>query len=163
MSGEISTLGHYLSTLSEKNRRTRDFTLNSLTKAIVEVIAFFPVYRTYINTWSVTDRDRQYIEPAIAKARRKNPAINSSVFDFLKDVLLLRFPEGFGEEDKAEWLDFVMKFQQVTSPVMAKGLEDTTFYVYNRLVSLNEVGGSPDRFGTPLDAFHGQNIERSKH
>lgn len=163
MSGEISTLGHYLNTISEKERHTRDFTLNSLTKAIIEMIAYFPIYRTYINTWSVSDRDRQYIEPAISKARRKNPAISSSVFDFLRDVLLLRFPEGLGDEQKKKWLDFVMKFQQLTGPVMAKGLEDTAFYVYNRLVSLNEVGGSPDRFGTPLDAFHGQNIERSKY
>ena len=63
---------------------------------------------------------------------------------------------------KKEWLDFTMRFQQLTGPVMAKGVEDTTFYVYNRLVSLNEVGGSPDRFGISLETFHGQNIERSK-
>lgn len=163
MSGEISTLGNYLDTLSEKNRNTMDFTLNSLTRAIMEVIAFFPVYRTYIRTVNVNDRDRQYIESAITKARRKNPAISSSVFDFLRDVLLLRFPEDSLAEDKADWLDFVMKFQQITGPVMAKGLEDTTFYVYNRLVSLNEVGGSPDRFGSALEVFHGQNIERNKN
>lgn len=162
MSGEISTLGHYLNTISEKNRHTRDFTLNSLTRAIVEVIAFFPVYRTYVTTWDVDDRDRQYIETAVAKARRKNPAISSFIFDFLRDVLLLRFPDGFGEEDKQEWLDFVMRFQQITSPVMAKGLEDTAFYIYNRFVSLNEVGGSPDRFGLSLEAFHGQNLDRLK-
>lgn len=74
----------------------------------------------------------------------------------------LKYPGDLSEPDKAEWLNFVMKFQQVTGPVMAKGLEDTVFYVYNRLASLNEVGGNPERFGTTLDTFHGQNLERIK-
>lgn len=162
MSSEINTLGHYLNQLSEKNRHTRDFTMNSLTAAIVEVIAFFPVYRTYINPSGINDRDRRYIEFAVSKAMRKNPAISGSVFDFLKDILLLNFPEKFNDSDKREWIDFVMRFQQLTGPVMAKGLEDTVFYVYNRFVSLNEVGGYPDRFGTSLETFHGKNIERMK-
>ncbi len=162
MSGEINTLGNYLNNISEKNRHTRDFTLNSLTRAITEVIAFFPVYRTYINSSTVKDRDRQCIEAALSKARRKNPAISIFIFDFVEAVLLLKFPEDFSEEDKKEWFDFTMKFQQLTAPVMAKGVEDTAFYVYNRLVSLNEVGGSPDRFGLSLEAFHGQNLDRLK-
>ncbi len=162
MSSEVNTLAHYLNDLSERNRHTRDFTLNSLRNAIVEVIACFPVYRTYTNTWQVSDPDRQYIELAVSRARRRNPAQSGSIFDFLKDVLLLRFPKGYKDEDKAAWLDFAMRFQQVTGPVMAKGVEDTAFYVYNRLVSLNEVGGAPERFGTPPDTFHGQNIERAK-
>lgn len=163
MSSEINTLGHYLSKISEKNRHTRDFTLNSLTKAITDVIACFPVYRTYINSWTIQDRDRQYIEAAVSKAKRKNPAISSAIFNFLGDVLLLRFPDDFGEDDKKEWLDFVMRFQQMTAPVMAKGVEDTALYIYNRLVSLNEVGGSPERFGLSLEAFHGQNLDRIKY
>lgn len=162
MSSEVNTLGHYLNTISEKNRRTRDFTLNNLRRAVHEVIACFPVYRTYTNTWVVSDRDRQYVELAVSKAKRKSPEISESVFDFLCDVLLLRFPRYFNDRNKAEWLDFVMRFQQITGPVMAKGVEDTAFYVYNRLVSLNEVGGMPERFGTPLETFHGQNIERVK-
>ncbi len=162
MASEINTLGHYLNRLSEKDRHTRDFTLNSLTSAIIEVVAFFPVYRTYISPSGVNDRDRHYIELAISKAKRGNPAISGSIFDFLKDVLLLSYPEGFTDADKNEWTDFVMRFQQITGPVMAKGLEDTVFYVYNRFVSLNEVGGNPDRFGTTLEAFHGKNIERIK-
>lgn len=162
MSSEINTLGHYLNKLSEKNRHTRDFTLSSLTAAIAEVIAFFPVYRTYVNPSGVNDRDRRYVEHAISKAKRKNPAISGSIFDFLKDILLLNYHKNFDDEDKKECLDFVMRFQQLTGPVMAKGLEDTVFYVYNRLVSLNEVGGSPDRFGTSLETFHGKNIERIK-
>ena len=162
MASEINTLGHYLNQLSEKNRHTRDFTLNSLISAIVEVIAFFPVYRTYANQSGINDRDRRYIELAVSKAKRKNPALSESIFEFLKNVLLLNYDETLKEQDKMEWADFVMRFQQITGPVMAKGLEDTVFYTYNRLVSLNEVGGSPDRFGTPLETFHGKNIERIK-
>lgn len=163
MSSEINTLGHYLNRISEQNRHTRDFTLNSLVKSIVEVIACFPVYRTYINSFEVTEQDRQYTETAINRAKRQNPTISASVFDFIRDVLLLRFPDNRNEKFRPVWLDFVKRFQQITGPVMAKGVEDTAFYLYNRLVSLNEVGGNPERFGMTLEAFHGQNIERSKN
>ncbi len=162
MASEINTLGHHLNTISEKNRHTRDYTLNSLIKALVEVIAFFPVYRTYINSMDVSERDRQYIDYAVSKARRRNPATNVSIFDFIRDVLMLRFHKNMEPSEKRDWLDFTMRFQQLTGPVMAKGVEDTAFYVFNRLVSLNEVGGSPERFGVTIDAFHGQNIDRSK-
>lgn len=162
VASEINTLGHYLNYISEKNRHTKDFTLNSLIKAITEVIAFFPVYRTYTKDFYVEERDRQYIDLAVLKAKRKNPAINASIFDFLHNILLLKLPDDMSDNEKSECLDFVMRFQQITGLVMAKGLEDTTFYIYNRLISLNEVGGSPDRFGTTTETFHGQNIERSK-
>ena len=162
MSGEIHTLGNYISRTAEKDRHSRDFTAVSLTKALTEIAAFFPVYRTYIKSLSAADRDRQYIEQAVSKARKKNPAVSASIYDFFKAVLLLKFPDDFSEDDKKDWLDFTMRFQQLTAPVMAKGFEDTAFFVYNRLVSLNDVGGSPDRFGAPLEAFHGQNLDRIK-
>lgn len=162
MAGEVNTLGHLLNRISEKDRHTRDFTLNSFISAITEVIAFFPVYRTYISPSGVNDRDRRYIELAVSKAKKNNPAISGSIFDFLRDVLLLNYNGHMDDSDKKERLDFVMRFQQITGPVMAKGVEDTAFYIYNRLVSLNEVGGSPDRFGTTLETFHGQNLERNK-
>lgn len=162
LSSEINTLGYYLNRISEQNRHTRDFTLNSLIKSIVDVIAHFPVYRTYIKSYEVSERDHQYIESAISRAKRQNPAISTSVFDFIRDVLALHFPDNMNEEHRPAWLDFVKRFQQITGPVMAKGVEDTAFYVYNRLVSLNEVGGSPERFGIALEAFHGQNMERCK-
>jgi len=162
MSSETNTLGNYLNRISEKDRHTRDFTLNSLTIAIRETIACFPVYRTYVTACGVIERDQRYIEQAISKAKRKNPALNVTILDFLENLLLLRYPEDFEEPDKMEWLDCAMRFQQVCAPVMAKGLEDTLFYVYNRFVSLNEVGGNPEKFGMTLDAFHGQNIERNK-
>ncbi len=160
MSSEINMLGYHLNKLSEQSRHTRDFTLNSLTKSLVDVIAHFPVYRTYINSFTVTERDHHYIEAAVIRAKRHNPAISASVFDFIHDVLLLRFPPAMSDGHKQSWLDFVKRFQQITGPVMAKGVEDSAFYRYNRLVSLNEVGGNPDRFGISLEAFHNQNSER---
>jgi (1->4)-alpha-D-glucan 1-alpha-D-glucosylmutase len=162
MSGEVNTLGHYLNRVSETNRHTRDFTLNSLRAAIMDVIACFPVYRTYLTPAAVNERDLRYIEQAVQRAKGQNPSLSVTVFDFLQRVLQLNYPEDLNETDRAEWGDFVMKFQQTTGPVMAKGVEDTVFYVYNRLVSLNEVGGSPERFGTILEAFHGKNIETAK-
>ncbi|MEN6616958.1 MAG: malto-oligosyltrehalose synthase, partial [Syntrophorhabdus sp.] len=162
MSSEINTLGHLLNTITEKNRHRRDFTLNSLIKMIVEVIACFPVYRTYVNGPDVKERDRHYIELAVSKARRRNPVINESIFNFMNKILTLDFDPDMDDEEKTSWLNFTMKFQQITGPVMAKGVEDTAFYVYNRLVCLNEVGGNPEKFGTLLDTFHGQNIERVK-
>ncbi len=146
----------------KKIRHTRDFTLNSLRTAITEVIACFPVYRTYVNSCGVIERDRRYIEQAVASAETKESCPKCHDLRFFKEYSSAPVSGSFEEEDKMEWLDFVMRFQQVTGPVMAKGLEDTVFYVYNRLVSLNEVGGNPEKFGTPLDTFHGQNIERSK-
>ena len=162
LSGEGNMLAHQLSNISEQDRLTRDFTLNSLARAISEVIACFPVYRTYASSGSMRDKDMQYIEGAVAKAKRKNPAISGSFFDFVRDVLFLKYPERASEEDRRNWEYFVMRFQQITGPVMAKGMEDTAFYVYNRLVSLNDVGGMPGRFGTPIEAFHGQNMDRTK-
>jgi (1->4)-alpha-D-glucan 1-alpha-D-glucosylmutase len=162
MSIEINTLAHHLNRLSEKNRHTRDFTLNSLRTTITEVIACFPVYRTYVTCAGAHEADRCYIEQAVSKAKRKNPTLCESIFDFLKNVLLLNYPDDFGEADKMEWVDFAMRFQQVTGPVMAKGVEDTVFYIYNRLLSLNEVGGNPEGFGTALETFHAQNIETTR-
>jgi (1->4)-alpha-D-glucan 1-alpha-D-glucosylmutase len=162
MPSEINMLGHILNRISEKDRLTRDFTLNNLTTAMIEVIANFPVYRTYASSQGVNERDRRYIEQAISRAKRKNPALSATVFGFLENVLLLQYPDHFEEAERKEWLDFVMRFQQMTGPIMAKGVEDTAFYVHNRFVSLNEVGGNPERFGTPLDTFHGMNIERTK-
>ncbi|UPU36012.1 malto-oligosyltrehalose synthase [Geomonas paludis] len=163
LSGEVNMLAHQLNNIAEQDRLTRDFTLNSLVRAISEVIACFPVYRTYANSASVRDKDVQYIEAAVSKAKRWNPAISGSVFDFLRDVLLLKAPERASEESRRAWLYFAMRFQQITGPVMAKGLEDTAFYVYHRLISLNDVGGMPGKFGTTVEAFHGQNLERNKN
>lgn len=156
MASEINVLGHQLNLLSEKNRRTRDFTLNSLIHAIREIIACFPVYRTYITADPelMTDRDRGYLDFAVTRAKQRNPAVSELVFDFVRDLLLLKYPEGCSDDDRSAQRRFVMKFQQTTSPVMAKGVEDTAFYAYHRLISLNEVGGHPDHFGVDPALFH---------
>ncbi|HEX2965350.1 MAG TPA: malto-oligosyltrehalose synthase [Syntrophorhabdaceae bacterium] len=162
MSAEVGTLAHYLNKIARQSRYTRDFTLNSLRTAIIETISYFPIYRTYLTPGVVAESDLRYIEQAISKARRKNAAVDASVYEFLQSVLQLRYPPDFPARLRNEWETFVMKFQQITGPVMAKGLEDTVFYIYNRLSSLNEVGGTPERFGASLDTFHGKNIETIK-
>ncbi len=165
MAGEINALGHELNVLSEQNRRARDFTLNSLIYAIREIIACFPVYRTYVRPEAeepVTDRDRAYIRLAVARAKRRNPALSNLVFEFIRD-LLINSPNSSSPVDWEMLRPFVMKFQQTTSPVTAKGVEDTAFYQYNRLVSLNEVGGEPQQFGLPLKNFHQSMQERAAH
>lgn len=164
MSSEINVLGHQLNRLSERDRRSRDFTLNSLTHAIREIIACFPVYRTYVteNPEEVMERDRAYIRLAVAKAKRKNPALSGLVFDFVRGLLVKQADER-SRQDRLEQLRFVMKFQQTTSPVTAKGIEDTAFYIYNRLVSLNEVGGDPEQFGIPVSTFHERIRQRRAH
>jgi (1->4)-alpha-D-glucan 1-alpha-D-glucosylmutase len=160
MSSELSVLGHQLDRISERNRWSRDFTLSSLIDAIREIIACFPVYRTYISESGVLERDRQFVELAVSRAKRKNPAISESIFDFVRDTLLLKYPDNADGPARAAQRRFVGKFQQVTGPVMAKGLEDTAFYRYNRLVSLNEVGGDPEKFGVSVAAFHQHNLDR---
>jgi len=164
LASEINMLAYQLKRIASKNRLYRDFTLNLLTFALRETIAALPVYRTYIfdHEAPVDKRDKAAITSAIAEAKRRNPRTSPSVFDFIGDILLLRSPDNTARDDLAERLNFVLKFQQTTGPVMAKGLEDTAFYVYNRLVSLNEVGGDPEQFGITVSAFHAQNLERHK-
>lgn len=165
MASEINALGHRLDRISETNRNYRDFTRNDLTVAIREVIAGFAVYRTYVSpdSTTVSERDEKYICAAVEKARAKTPALNPAVYDFLKDVLFLRVKTETGSDEKNLYKDFVLRFQQLTGPIMAKGVEDTSFYVYNRLLSLNEVGGDPFCFGYTKQQFHQHNIERNKH
>jgi (1->4)-alpha-D-glucan 1-alpha-D-glucosylmutase len=156
LAGELNVLAAALNRLSERDRHSRDFTLGSLTAALRETIACFPVYRTYVreDTSNVSAHDRTAIARAIHVAQLRNPTTDTSVFGFVRAVLMLEVPSTVAEDDRRLWRDFVMRFQQLTSPVMAKGVEDTAFYVYNRLTSLNEVGGEPERFGTSVAAFH---------
>jgi (1->4)-alpha-D-glucan 1-alpha-D-glucosylmutase len=155
LASEVNMLGHMLDRLSEKNRLYRDFTLNAITTAVREVIASFPIYRTYVAPNEEPDEaDREAILRAVSLAKRRNPGVERSVFNFLGEILLNKLPENTTDAAREEHTRFVMKFQQCTGPVMAKGLEDTAFYVYNRLVALNEVGGEPRRFGISAEAFH---------
>jgi (1->4)-alpha-D-glucan 1-alpha-D-glucosylmutase len=163
MAGEVTMLGHRLARLSEANRASRDFTRRSLTSAIREIIACFPVYRTYLgdNGDDASARDRRYIHLATVMAKRRNPTVSESIFDFIADLLSRRWDGARGEVARSEAQAFLGKFQQQTGPITAKGVEDTAFYRYNRLVSLNEVGGAPTRFGLSVADFHRLNTERA--
>src|SRR5438128_8315699 len=164
LANDVDVLGNMLDRLSEQNRWYRDFTLEALSRAVRETIACFPVYRTYLAPGQpVSDEDRQIIERAIAAAKRRNPGMDESIFNYLREVLLFRFPPNLGAAERAAHTHFVLKFQQATGPIMAKGLEDTVFYIYNRLTGLNEVGGEPQQFGSSVDAFHGRNIDRQRN
>jgi (1->4)-alpha-D-glucan 1-alpha-D-glucosylmutase len=155
LSSEVHMLAQQLDHLAQQHRRSRDFTFNSLRYALQEIIACFPVYRSYIITDEIHPDDRRYVQQAVARAQRKNPVVNRELFAFIRDMLLLVYPPPAGEADRAAQRRFVGKFQQVTAPVIAKGLEDTAFYVYTRLLSLNEVGNDADRFGvSPEDLHH---------
>ncbi len=162
MSSELNVLSRRLDRISEQHRRSRDFTLESLRDALREVIVCFPVYRTYIraDTQQPDEQDEYYIRSAIQTAKRRNPATSASVFNFIQSLLLLKDPDSIGDAERAERRLFVMRFQQLTGPVMAKGLEDTAFYRYCPLLSLNEVGGSPETFGISTISFHGKNAAR---
>lgn len=154
--GEVNNLAHQLALLAREDRRGRDLTLTDLKQALVEVTACLNVYRTYITGFAIADTDKKYIELAVAEAVKRKAAPGAAC-RFLGDALLLRFPDFLSRERKAEWLRFVASWQQFTGPVMAKGHEDTALYRYNRLVSVNEVGGSPDTAGTTIEEFHRRN------
>ncbi len=163
LANEVNVLGNMVDRLSEQNRWFRDYTLEALARAVRETIACFPVYRTYLEPGKpVSEEDRAVIERAVAAAKRRNPAIEESVFNFLLDLLLFRFPENLDEEQRAAHAQFVLKFQQFTGPITAKGLEDTVFYIYNRLAALNEVGGEPQLFGLSVETFHQRNLRRER-
>lgn len=157
MVSEVEALGSSLDRLSEQSRYYRDFTRHDLTKALAEVIACFPVYRTYIAPeGNVSKRDSRYLTAAIEKAKKRANDLDPSIFDFLEKLLHIRLKKQKG------YREFVLRFQQLTAPMMAKGLEDTTYYIYNRFISLNEVGGDPLHFGYSVGDFHRFNQEKLK-
>ena len=165
MASEIAMLGQRLGRISERRRSARDFTDRMLTVALREVIACFPVYRTYVATTDgdVAERDRRYVEAAVAEARRRNPSMSASIFEFIGSLLWLALPVDMSDAERAEVVDFVRRFQQLTGPFTAKGIEDTAFYRYHRLISLNEVGSHPDVFGISVEEFHRRCLERLAH
>jgi (1->4)-alpha-D-glucan 1-alpha-D-glucosylmutase len=164
LSSELYVLASRLDRISEQHRWSRDFTASNLHLALGETIACFPVYRSYVqgDTSEVSSGDRQHVMRAIRDAKRRNRSTNESVFDFIADVLLLRDPEGLSDAERAERREFVLRLQQLTGPVMAKGLEDTVFYRYFPLASLDEVGGRPTAGGVDLERFHAWNLARAE-
>jgi (1->4)-alpha-D-glucan 1-alpha-D-glucosylmutase len=156
LASELGVLAIRLKAIARSDRRTRDFTLTTLRRAIAEVIVSLPVYRTYIKSSGFSAVDRQTVDLAIDRARRGNPVIADSTFLFLRSVLLA----DDGDAGVESYRQFAMKFQQLSAPVQAKGIEDTGFYRYNALLSLNEVGGDPGRFGRTPEEFHESNRVR---
>jgi glycogen operon protein len=158
---ELNMLARSLERIASTNRKWTDFTRAGLARALMETIAAFPVYRTYLHDRDAhSEVDEQRVRQAVYQAKRRSPSISPTIFDFLEEVLLLRTEAEEGA--RKEHVFFALRFQQLTGPVMAKAVEDTAFYRYHRLVCLNEVGGSPAHFGTTTEAFHQQNAERAR-
>lgn len=149
LGSDVNRLTNLLADICEGHRDQRDYTRKDITRAIRELVACFPIYRTYVvpERNELTDDDRQYVDEATESSKRNRPEIDPCLFDFIRGILLL-------EVRGSQEAEFVMRFQQFCSPAMAKGVEDTVFYQYNRLISLNEVGGSPNWFGVTPEEFH---------
>jgi len=162
LASELTVLASELLRLARADRRTRDYTFNTLRQALAEVIACFPVYRTYLRG-RASRRDRRHIDWAVGRARRRSRAADATIFDFVRGALLGEAPEGASPELAARYRVMAMKVQQVTAPVTAKGVEDTAHYVYTPLASLNEVGTDPGMFGLSATAFHAASADRATH
>jgi (1->4)-alpha-D-glucan 1-alpha-D-glucosylmutase len=160
LSGELHVLARQLRRIARRHLHTRDYTLQGLTQALAEVVAAFPVYRTYVDARGAQPDDRRDIAWAVAQARKRWDRPGGEIFDFIEAMLTADYA-GAGH-GYLRVLRFAMKVQQYTSPVMAKGLEDTAMYRYHRLACLNDVGGDPRRFGLSVAAFHHANQERAR-
>jgi (1->4)-alpha-D-glucan 1-alpha-D-glucosylmutase len=161
MAGDVANLAYRVRNISGRDRHGSDLTLYGLRRALTELLAGFPVYRTYTHQSIVSEEDTQVIRQAVERARADNPVLLHELA-FLQRFLLLDFPGYLSYEERARWLEFTMEFQQHTGALMAKGFEDTMLYVYNRLLSLNEVGSNPGRFGCSGAQFHAFNAKRCK-
>lgn len=164
MASEINALAHNLERLVKRSRHYRDFTLNNLTFALREVVAALPVYRTYVMPAGAepSPAEQRWVQQAVAEAERRNPRTLGALFTFLEATLLLHNRDDFPPDDQPALLAWVLRFQQVTGSVMAKGAEDTAFYRYHRLAALNEVGGDPEAFGVSPAEFHRGNALRQR-
>jgi (1->4)-alpha-D-glucan 1-alpha-D-glucosylmutase len=160
LSSELTVLTTLLDAIAETNRHTRDFTYQGLRDALTEIVACFPVYRTYVTRSGAGEADKRYVDWAVSLAKKRSTAADVLIFDFIRDILLLDYPAPADSKLFAEIVRFTSRFQQYTAPVMAKGMEDTTLYIYNRLVSLNDVGFDPRSFGISTNAFHHVNQQR---
>lgn len=154
---DVSRLTSLLIQICERQKRYRDYTRRELNALLREVIACFPVYRTYVReeTGQVSARDTRYVFEAVEAVKERRADIDVDLLDFLRDLLLLRVRGPLESE-------LVMRFQQNTGPVMAKGVEDTVFYNYNRMTALNEVGGDPGRYGLSVEEFHAECAETQR-
>jgi (1->4)-alpha-D-glucan 1-alpha-D-glucosylmutase len=141
---EMRSLGRQLAELASQDRYARELSRGQLVDALVEVTASLSVYRTYIRNMEISEHAMKYIGEALREARQRAAHLNSACFDFIEETLLLQnLPHVLPDQREAR-LAFVMRWQQFTGPIVAKGMEDTALYVYHPLVSLNEVGGAPE-------------------
>jgi (1->4)-alpha-D-glucan 1-alpha-D-glucosylmutase len=149
LGSDVNRLAHLFVEICEKNRDRRDYTRAEIRRTIREVAACFTIYRTYVmpHRDQIVDEDIKEISGAVSTAKTRRTDLDPELFDFLGEVLAL---SSRGEVET----EFLLRFQQFTSPVMAKGMEDTAFYCFNRMIGLNEVGGAPDRGGVTLDEFN---------
>ncbi len=161
LAGDIDNLAVSMKKIASKYRYGNDFTVNGLKRALAEVLTRFPIYRTYTNANGVLEGDRVYIETVIQTAKEHTTLLQNEL-NFIEKLLLLQYDDILTQAEKDQWLYLVMRIQQYTGPLMAKGVEDTVLYVYNRLLALNEVGGNPERFGIPLSEFHEFNRVRQE-
>jgi (1->4)-alpha-D-glucan 1-alpha-D-glucosylmutase len=159
---EVNGLTRRLKGLSRATRWGRDYTEAELRGAIIDFIAGFPVYRTYVTeqTERLTEIELGYVREGLEVAKDRTELLDARALEFLAGILSLKFPADWNEEDRTEAREFVMRFQQLSGPATAKGLEDTAFYRYTRFVSLNEVGGEPGRFGISLEEFHAYQLHK---
>lgn len=162
MSGDMDNLARLIKKVASNDRYASDYTFTGLKMALEELIVLFPVYRTYVNEGNIiSPQDRKVIIKTVQLARKFNPSLVYEL-NFIESILLLKYSNKGKEHLRDDIIEFVMKFQQYTGPLMAKGLEDTLFYSYNNFISLNEVGGDPGRFGITALEFHKFNIQRSR-
>lgn len=159
LAGDIDNLAFLMKKIASKYRYGNDFTINGLKRALAGVLIRFPIYRTYTNADGILESDRPYIETVIQSAKEHFPVLINEL-NFIEKLMLLQYEDTLTQAEKDQWLYLVMRIQQYTGPLMAKGVEDTALYIYNRLLSLNEVGGNPERFGISVAEFHDFNRER---
>jgi (1->4)-alpha-D-glucan 1-alpha-D-glucosylmutase len=162
LSVEMRSLGHYLGLLALQDRYAREIPRDELARTLVETTACLPVYRTYLRDFEVPPADRQFIESALSEAQRRNPHLDPAAFAWLRELLLLEPAVHVLPEQREQRLSFVMTWQQITGPITAKGVEDSALYVYNRLLSLNEVGGNPVLPVNSPSEFHSFLAQRNK-
>ena len=161
LAAELHVLSAALLRIARASRRTRDFTLNTLRLVLSEIVSCLGVYRTYIVD-TPSAQDIHYIDLAIDGARQRGRAADPSVFAFVREALLGRAQPDAQPGTEARALRFATRFQQFSSPVAAKGVEDTAFYRYFPLSSQNEVGGEPDDIGMSVAAFHRASADRAQ-
>ncbi|MGD9896338.1 MAG: malto-oligosyltrehalose synthase [Candidatus Methylacidiphilaceae bacterium] len=153
LAGDLDRIALMMHSLCARLWFGPDVTIYAIRRALVEALSCFPVYRSYVDAEGPSPEDRRWIDEAIDTAEENLPQLKTEL-EFIRRFLLGDMPHALTEEDRAQALDFVLRFQQLSGPLMAKGLEDCQFYVYNRLLCLNEVGSDPSCFGIGPEEFH---------